>query len=250
MKTIHILLSITVLISAAVACSIGPITSNVKLIEPSNNVITEERPVSGFSGIDMRTFGQVIISQGDTESLTVKGSDNIVPLVKTYVKDGVLVIEMEEEINFTNINEDNVLTFTIAVKDLSSLAISGLGNVEMESLATPKLDIVMSGAGQVVLDKLMADDLEVEVSGLGNVELAGEVPTARIEIPGAGNLNAPDLKIHSATVKIDGLGNATLWVTDSLTGTINGAGNVEYYGDPEVDTQTNGIGQFKSLGSK
>jgi hypothetical protein len=250
MKTIHVLLSIVVLILAAAACNFGPINTNTNLIVPSSNVITEERPVSGFSGIDMRTFGQVLISQGDTESLTVQGSDNIVPLVKTYVRGNTLVIEMEEEINFTNINEDNVLTFTIAVKDLSSLVISGLGNIEMASLTTPKLDIVMSGAGQVVLDKLMADNLEVEVSGLGNVEIAGEVPTARIEIPGAGNVKAPDLKIQSATVKIDGLGNATLWVTDSLTGTINGAGNVEYYGDPATDTQSTGLGNFEALGNK
>lgn len=223
---------------------------NARTITPSNVIITETRDVSGFTSINMGTLGKVILSQGNSESLTISGSDNLVPLVKTTVSNGTLTIQTDENINVTSFNNDNMLTFTIGVKDLSSLTVSGLGDVRMETLSTPKMDLTMSGAGKVQLNQLTADSLNITVSGLGSVDIAGEVSQATINLPGAGTVNAPDLKIKTANVTIPGLGNATLWVTDQLTGTISGAGTISYYGNPQTNVNTTGLGSYKSLGNK
>jgi hypothetical protein len=223
---------------------------NARTITPSNVIITETRDVSGFTSINMGTLGKVILSQGNSESLTISGSDNLVPLVKTTVSNGTLTIQTDENINVTSFNNDNLLTFTIGVKDLSSLTVSGLGDVRMETLSTPKMDLTMSGAGKVQLNQLTADSLNITVSGLGSVDIAGEVSQATINLPGAGTVNAPDLKIKTANVTIPGLGNATLWVTDQLTGTISGAGTISYYGNPQTNVNTTGLGSYKSLGNK
>jgi len=223
---------------------------NARTITPSNVIITETRDVSGFTSINMGTLGKVILSQGNSESLTISGSDNLVPLVKTTVSNGTLTIQTDENINVTSFNNDNMLTFTIGVKDLSSLTVSGLGDVRMETLSTPKMDLTMSGAGKVQLNQLTADSLNITVSGLGSVDIAGEVSQATITLPGAGTVNAPDLKIKTANVTIPGLGNATLWVTDQLTGTISGAGTISYYGNPQTNVNTTGLGSYKSLGNK
>jgi len=37
-------------------------------------------------------------------------------------------------------------------------------------------------------------------------------------------------------------------VIDQLTGNISDAGYVSYYGIPQTDLETSGLGQFKSLG--
>jgi hypothetical protein len=63
-------------------------------------------------------------------------------------------------------------------------------------------------------------------------------------------VNAPDLKIQTATVSVPGLGSATVWVTDELTGDISGAGTVNYYGNPQVKTNSSGLGNFKAMGNK
>ena len=102
----------------------------------------------------------------------------------------------------------------------------------------------------MVLGQLTAENLTVSVSGLGDVDIAGEVLSAKIEIPGGGSIQAPDLKIGTADVNISGLGDATLWVTDRLTGNISGGGSVSYYGDPQVDTNVSGLGDFNPKGSK
>jgi len=244
-KPFVILLIIAMLISGC-----GLIKNfNLRMITPSNVIISESRDVSGFSSIDMSTFGKVVISQGQTESLNISGSDNLVPLIKTSVSNGVLNIDSEENIGVTTLNE-NKLTFTIVVKDLSSLANSGLGDFQMDTLSTTSLNITMSGAGKVQMNHLTVDSLDVNVSGLGSVELAGEAKQASINISGAGSVNAPDFKIQNANVSVPGLGSATIWVTDQLTGNISGAGSISYYGNPQTNTNASGLGSFKSLGNK
>jgi hypothetical protein len=251
MKTILALLSLVLVAVLVTGCNgLVEFNQNAKTITPSNVIVSDTRQASGFNGIDFRTFGHVILSQGDTESLVISGSDNVVPLVQTSVKGGALVIQMQDNINVIGIDKENVLTFNITVKDLAALNISGFGKVDMESLETQKLAITMSGAGQVVLNNLTSTSLNVIISGAGNVEIAGETTDASINISGAGPVDAPDLKIGTANVTISGLGGATLWVTDQLTGDISGAGSVSYYGDPQTNTKVTGVGNFRSLGSK
>ena len=227
-------------------------SAGVQVITPSDVIISEARAVSGFTSIDMSTIGTVVITQGNTESVKISGSDNLVPLIKTSVSNGTLLINTEGSLNIlpANINKTNQLTITIELKDLSSLEVSGLGDIQINALSTPSLSIVMSGAGRVQIKQLTTDSLDVNLSGLGTIELSGEAKQATVNISGAGSVTAPDLKIQTVNVSVPGLGSATLWVTDKLTGNISGAGSVSYYGNPQANTNSTGLGSFKSLGSK
>jgi hypothetical protein len=222
----------------------------VKVITPSTTIISENRDVSGYTAINFSTFGKVNIVQGDTESLNISGPDNLVPEITTTVSNGTLTIKNKENFSVTSLNAENILTFTIVVKDLTSLLISGAGDVQVETLSTPSMDMTMSGAGSVQMNQLTTQNLNVKLSGAGNLVISGSAPQATINISGAGGVNAPDLQIQTANVTISGLGSATVWVTGQLTGTISGAGSVSYYGTPQTNTNSTGLGQFKSLGSK
>lgn len=249
MKTPFVFLSIligAVLLAGCVGINIPP---DAQSVTPSSNRVTETRAVSGFNGVDMRAFGQVSITLGDQESLVVSGSDNLVPLVKTYVSNGILVIEMDH-VSVQSFNTDDVLAFEITVKDLTSLAVSGLGNVEMPALETASLDLDMSGAGSIKIDNLAADSVLVNVGGLGNVTLAGTANHADVQISGAGEIDAGSLACKTIRASVPGLGTATVWVTDDLSGEISGAGSVRYYGDPNLQVNATGLGRFDSLGSK
>ncbi len=233
----------------ATSCN-SVIEFGAKSITPSDVTITEERSISNFTGIDMRTFGQMEIQQGESESLIIEGRDNLVPLVKTSVRDGVLVIEMEENINILQSDIEDLLMFHITLKDLTNLTISGLTDSKMETLSTSSLDVTMGGAGQFQLGYLSAEEVNIELGGVGSMEIAGEVIHATIDVSGAGEVKAADLKCQTADVTFPGLGSATIWVTDTLNGNISGGGSVSYYGNPETNLETPGLGSFKSLGDK
>lgn len=248
MKPMLVFLSI--LLITMIACNLTEFNKDGKSITPSSNIITETREVSGFTGVDMRTIGTVTITQGESESLVIEGSDNLVPLVKTRVVGDVLIIEMDENLNVETLKKENVLIFTITVKDLTSLVVSGLGEVDMNTLTTDSLKLTMSGAGVISFTELSAKDVTINVSGVGNVIVSGTASHLNAEISGAGEINAADLECQTANVEISGLGTAVVWVTDELTGTISGGGSVRYYGDPQTHTTSTGVGRFESLGSK
>jgi hypothetical protein len=257
MKTATALLSLLTIAALLSSCCslipplprIGGI-GNIRGVRPSGVIVTETRDVSGLTALDMRTLGKVVLTQGDSESLTISGSDNIVALVTTTVSGGVLIIETDRPINIVGTNNDNVLTFNITVQDLTGLTISGLADVEMDTLNTSTLAVTMSGAGKVVLDTLSADSVDITVSGLGNVEIGGQATRQQIGISGAGDVQNGDLACQTANVSISGLGSATIWVTKELVGTISGGGNVRYYGSPQTNVQSTGVGRFESLGDK
>jgi len=248
MKTRTICFSLVISL-LLVSCNLLTNTG-IKMITPSNVIISENRNVSGFNAINFSALGKINLMQGDKESLNISGPDNLVPEISTTVNNGTLVIKTKENINIKPIGNDNPLIFTIVVKDLTAFTVSGAGDVQMEALTPPELVIKMSGAGKVVQNQVSTENLNINLSGVGGIDVSGQATQATIDISGAGSVNAPDLKTQTANVTISGIGGATLWVTDQLTGAISGAGSVSYYGDPQTETSSTGAGSFKSLGSK
>jgi hypothetical protein len=249
MKTKAFFISLLITSMLLASCSVLS-SAGVKVITPSKTIISDNRPVSGFTAIDFSSVGKINIITGNTESLNISGPDNLVPEISSSVSNNTLIIKNKENFTVTNLSSKDILTYTVVVKSLSALTVSGLGDVQVETLSSPTFDLTMSGAGRVQMNQLTTDNLKVVFSGLGGVDISGSATQVTADLSGAGSLNAPDLQIKTANVTISGLGSATLWVTDQLTGDISGAGSVSYYGSPQTNTSATGLGQFKALGSK
>jgi hypothetical protein len=58
------------------------------------------------------------------------------------------------------------------------------------------------------------------------------------------------LGTSSTTVDINGLGNATVWATETLDISIDGGGNLRYYGLPQITQDINGFSDIDNLGEK
>ena len=219
----------------------------LRTIKGSGDVITQSREVSGFDSVSLSGIGRVIITQGDKESLTIEADDNLFEYITSEVKSGTLELGFTENVRF---DPTPSITFTVGVKDLTELDSSGIGSIEIDELAADNLKISISGTGSVSIDTLTATDLVVTAEGTGDIALAGTVEKQELELKGTGNYEAPDLKSSTATVRIDGTSKAQLWVIDSLDVVINGAGEVSYFGSPNVSQSITGTSSLTSLGDK
>ncbi|NMC55098.1 MAG: DUF2807 domain-containing protein [Chloroflexi bacterium] len=246
-----LLLSLAALMLAMLACSAGGWEINInndgRFVKGSGNITTETRDVSGFNSIEFNGLGDVEIVQGSEEGLTITTDDNLLPLITTEVKGSTLVIGIEQGYN---INLPSKMKFTIQVKDLQKLQISGLANVEADDLALQDLYIGISGGGSVKLRDLIAKDVRLSISGLGNVDLDGEARSVRMDSSGGGNLDAEDLRADSVSISISGVGQASVWAIETLNVEISGGGEVDYYGKPEITRDIDGVGTLNSLGEK
>lgn len=253
MKTrIIVIFTVAVLLLfASAGCRILPwVEENINGITPSKVIISEDREVSGFDSLDMRTLGSVVITEGEVESLTIEGSDNLVPLINTYVSGEVLIIELQNNMSIHTLNLEDLLTIEITVKDLNKITNSGLGMISMDSPSTNHMEIYLSGAGEVKISNLKTNTLDVSISGLGSAELSGESQNAKFAISGAGEIQAEELLCQNMDASIPGLGRARVWVTGNLTGSLSGGGKISYYGNPDVEIGKTGIGSLEDLGDK
>ncbi len=230
-----------------VSCQID-IPSSSNPITGSGKVITENRNVSNFKNITFSGMGEMLITQGETESLTLEAEDNIVALIKTEVKDDTLTIGFTQ--NNINLRPTQPIKYMLSVKALDNLRISGAGSVNIPALKTDKFALKISGAGNVKLDKLEATDLTMIVTGAGNASVSGQVTSQTIELTGVGNYGGRELSSQTANVLLSGAGNATVWAQKNLQAKITGFGSVNYYGSPEVTRTISGAGNIKNLGSQ
>src|SRR5689334_10034881 len=61
----------------------------------SGRIATETREASGFSAIDLRGIGRVVVTVGEQEAVTIEAEDNILPRISTTVRDGTLVLQFK-----------------------------------------------------------------------------------------------------------------------------------------------------------
>ena len=148
---------------------------------------TQTEDVSGFNKIQIDTFGEFIIEQGDQESLSIEAPRDYLRYVTTEVQNGVLVIGMRRGFLGTPIQH---VTYTLTVKDLNELSISGAAAVKIFTLETEQMDINLTGAGSVEVDQLTARDLNVNLTSAGAIVIAGAVDKQKVTISGRGQLRS------------------------------------------------------------
>lgn len=222
----------------------------LQVINGSGQISSETRTVSDFTAVDFSGFGELTLVQGDTEALTIETDDNLLPYLKTTVSRGTLSIGFDDGIWFPILRPTRSIRYTLTVKTLTTLDLSGAGTVEAAALTADHLTLAESGAGQITIDQLTANDVTVTMSGAGTVELAGQVTKQTVEMSGLGNYQAGDLASETARITLSGAGAATVWVSEQLDAEMSGAGSISYYGSPQTNASSSGIGNLNSLGDK
>jgi hypothetical protein len=221
----------------------------------TGNRVTESREVSNFDRVALRDYGELVITQGEQESLTIETHPDVLPQIKTEVRDGELVIKIGgswvDKLGhaLSTSFARQWIKYNLTVKKLTGLEIVGALRVNASDLKTDCLSLKLGGAGQVNIEALSAEMLEVNLPGACAINMSGKVGEQRITMSGAGSYKAPKLESRRASVDLRGAGQAAVWAVENLDVTIRGLGSVEYYGTPTVKKNVSGLGTVTSLGN-
>lgn len=208
----------TVLLAACGDISITFGDSDSK-VRGSGVAMTETRAVAPFTAIDATGVGKLRLRVGEAESLKVTADDNILPLIKTEVKDGVLVLSTK---GASNSKTD--IVFEATAKTIKRLENSGTVSIEAKGFN--------------------GGDLSVEASGVGSIALSGRVDSLTAELSGVGSLEAEDLKADRVKTDLSGVGSANVRAEKAISGNVSGIGSLTWKGAAtEVSTNVSGIGR-------
>ncbi|MBN2386692.1 MAG: DUF2807 domain-containing protein [Anaerolineales bacterium] len=257
MKT-RIHLPIIVLIAALLLTGCG-----FSVIAGNRDIVTENRQVSNFSNITLAGIGEVIITQGETETLVIEAESNLIDYFETEVRGGTLTIGLKDEYRTLSLNPTRPVRFYVTVIELEgvtvagsgdidisaieaayfALSILGSGSVDLDSLETGRLTVNLSGSGDARIDVLAADEISTTITGAGSFSAAGQARQQEIRILGSGDYNAADLFCQVASVNVSGSGQTNLWVDETLDVTILGNGDINYAGDARLGVSSTGSGE-------
>ena len=188
-------------------------------IKGSGNQITESRVVDSFSAIEISSVVNANVVQSNTQALSVTTDDNILPLVKTNVRNGILFVDLEQ-----GSYEDVDVTVSIALPEIEYLTTDGVNTVNMSNINN--------------------DNLSITLEGVGDITLSGQTGKLEINSNGSTNLDGFDLISEICDISLSGIGNAEVKVVNELSGTLSGVGNILYKGEPQINVDVTGVGNI------
>jgi hypothetical protein len=201
--------------------AVGSVVTACSATAGSGQLATQSRQVSGFTSVELTGVGELSIDQTGTESLTVAAEDNLLPLLTSEVEGDTLILGKKPN---TRIVTTKPITYTLTMKDITGLAVSGSGTINAPKLTT--------------------DALRIEISGSGMITTAGNADDQSLEISGSGRYLADGLTSKTTTAEISGSGTANVVASDALDVKISGSGTLTYSGNPQVTQTVSGSGRL------
>ena len=178
-------------------------------VRGSGNTATEKRDVSGFKGIHAGGAMQLEITVGKEFSVELEGDDNILPTIKTEVRDGKLYFERKEG----RIWSRGRVTARITMPELD--------------------DLDVSGASTAMASNVKTENLKLETSGASRIEISGEARSIEVEVSGASKLDADNLKTERAKIEASGASKASIFASEAIDVNASGASKIMYSGNPK-----------------
>jgi hypothetical protein len=245
MKAIKLGILSVVILLITLACGFSSTLDISNEIITGNGKVKEKVvDVSGFDKVKLNGIGDLVIEQGSKEGLRIKCEENFLPYIEASVKDDTLVIDLKPHISFEPSYD---ITYYLSVKDLSSVELNGVGDININNLESSALDVATNGVGDITIADLQADSIDVTLSGIGDVQLEGTVVSQSVSLSGTGDYKGKQLESQNAEVNISGMGSAGVRVSDSLKATISGTGSLDYIGNPQVDQNVSGLGEINKV---
>jgi Putative auto-transporter adhesin, head GIN domain len=201
--------------------AVGSVVTACSATAGSGQLATQSRQVSGFTSVELAGVGELSIDQTGTESLTVSAEDNLLPLLTSEVEGDTLILGKKPN---TRIVTTKPITYTLTMKDITGLAVSGSGTINAPKLTTAAL--------------------RIEISGSGMITTAGNADDQSLEISGSGRYLADGLTSKTTTAEISGSGTANLVASDALDVKISGSGTLTYSGNPQLTQTGSGSGRL------
>jgi hypothetical protein len=198
-------------------------------VQGSGVIKEETREVTAFSGIDVGSAFSATVAIGSKPSLTLRGDDNILPLVETEVRDGVLVARIKKD---TNYGTRNPIRLTITAPRIESIKACDATKVNATLGQSKSLKIEAADASTVEVAGIDSEAIELKARDASRVTLAGRAKGMTLTVSDASTIKAADLPVESVSAKVSDASKAEVRASGSIAGNASDASSIRVLGDP------------------
>ena len=159
-----------------------------RYIKGNGDVTTQSRDIGNFHGIRLEGSVDLSLIKGDKIDVEVEAEGNLQQYVETYVRDGILVVKIKDDISF---HDHNGIHVKVQCPRINSLVVAASGSIEGQGKFSTddEMDLEILASGNLKLD-VDAPSVTVSVVASGNADLSGETKNIKISSTASGNVNA------------------------------------------------------------
>lgn len=217
-----------------------------KKIKGNGNVTTITRNTSEYDGIKCAGSFDYVLVAGTEGNIKIEGEENLLEYIVTEVKDGNLIVKVEDRINLRT-STNKTIKITIPFRDISKVSLAGSGDLWNEDTITSNnLKVALAGSGNLKLT-IETTDVDASLAGSGDLTLKGNTNSLEANVAGSGDFHGFDLQANHTDVSVAGSGDATVVSNESLKARVAGSGDIKYKGNPKTeDTKVAGSGSISN----
>jgi hypothetical protein len=203
---------------------------------------SEVRPVEGFDAVESAGSFDVKVERRDTFLVRVDVDSNILPLLRTRVSGGTLIIGSDEPV-------DDLLPgphVTITMPRVTGATLSGSGLLTVEGVQQAEaVSLDLTGSGKIDFQGT-ASAVTAGLGGSGEVNLSGSTDRLAVHLDGSGSVDARGLAARVGSVDLAGSGDVQATVTERVDVSLSGSGHIDLYGGAAIgDASKSGSGDIR-----
>ncbi len=150
----------------------------------SSELTTDLRNFNNFSGLILNTPANVILSQGETNSIRIEGEKNMVKDISTKIENGSLII---------NGHNNHAVTIHVTVQDINLVEVNGDAKVYANGLINSDILLLkVNGSGSIRMD-VRTLTVGMIVKGKGKIIVSGSTGDCFSRVIGQGSIYADNL---------------------------------------------------------
>lgn len=197
----------------------------------------------------------------ETDSIiSIKTDENVLDELDIQIKKNVIKIignkkhryDVEEftidicNLKFDKLELEGAFNYTDEIGNYDStleINITGIFNAEINlENVIESLKLKADGIVNADFQNLDVNEFNLHGNGTVNLESVGLADSLVIDANGIMNFNLKDFQVKIASINMDGTMYSSFNITEELTIDVDGFGNIDYYGNPEVESlKINGL---------
>lgn len=190
----------------------------------------------------------------------------------TFLASGFFLSSCDWLSNQTVIGTGDVVTMEADIPDFEGVSVTGTCDVDIVIGETQAVEFhaqqeILNVLRYEVIDHILYIDFKpgytvntskdisasmvipkvsfASITGAGDFTMEGSTQEVLdIHITGTGDVRAFNMEVKDCTIRISGVGNCEVNVSDNLDVLISGVGNVFYIGQPALNSDVSGVGNI------
>lgn len=196
----------------------------------NGNVVTEDRNTTETFTVVKASEGlDVYVTQGNTADITVEADENIIDLIRTDIKNGVLRIHTEKRIGRAKSKKVHV-----TLSDITKLTASSGADLESRGLLSADRLVLDSSSGADIIVTVNANEVQCDASSGADIRVSGTAETLVADASSGSDIRAGALEVKKCIAEASSGADITVNASEELSASASSGGDVKYNGNPNI----------------